>query len=62
MEMRNKIEGMNMEMTTGCCWNCSTDYAIEEHHCPECEAINPNVDLQAAMDQMNEMCAEALIY
>ena len=36
------------------CWNCSVVYPETFGHCPECGSTNANVDLNAAIAEMEQ--------
>jgi Zn finger protein HypA/HybF involved in hydrogenase expression len=42
--------GMQPDM----CWNCNEVYHQTEKKCPKCGATNPNVDMDTAMQEVED--------
>lgn len=34
------------------CWNCANEYSADSAACPQCNAVNANVDLLKAIEQL----------
>jgi ribosomal protein L40E len=45
---------MTLHLDTTLCWRCNSEYPIDLYACPQCNAINGNVDLEGALKQQDD--------